>query len=228
MGQAFIAQQCCCVLVVSNASKRPVDELQSFRDFLFEDYGNDFDKAFQDLSFGKAYLTKTQFARLAKRVGYAGNVEALFELLDADGSGKICAIEFRAMQYLSMPSTSNKKGAPTGRPESSRQPSFRRSSGQDTKDRPLRKSSVKDSMDIKEFSASECSRDCSAEFDDVALPRSALKSGSEKSNSLERATLRVSFIDEKSKEEIAMMGSEGTSVCKEVPTQVTTHAFLGA
>lgn len=88
----------CNMAPMASTNKANDDELKPFRCFLMNKYGNDFNKAFEELTVGKSGVSQTQFLRLAERAGYTGDAAAVFATLDADGSGKISAEEFMALQ----------------------------------------------------------------------------------------------------------------------------------
>jgi len=76
-------------------------QLKSFKDFLVNEYGDDFQVSFSKLSGGKTQLTKPQFIRQSQLAGFSGNVDLVFEKLDRVGSGMISAEEFHALRVLS-------------------------------------------------------------------------------------------------------------------------------
>lgn len=76
-------------------------QLKSFKDFLVNEYGDDFQGSFAKLSGGKTQLTKPQFIRQSQVAGFSGNVDLVFERLDRVGSGMISAEEFQALRVLS-------------------------------------------------------------------------------------------------------------------------------
>jgi len=79
------------------SAKETGEDLGPLRDFLTKTYGSDFNMAFKKLSMGRDSLSKHQFSSLAKKAGFEGNTEAVFQVLDDDGDGKISATEFMAL-----------------------------------------------------------------------------------------------------------------------------------